>query len=106
MVEKAELKGYLDQEIADYLLSPKISLDLKAAIINALSFEILGTDNAERFIRFLNIKYHSEDFVESAWVIYMLWTTIFSLKLLYPISTKHKSRIPIIIRLICYRLLP
>jgi len=64
MVEKAELKGYLDQEITDYLLSPKISLDLKAAIINALSFEILGTDNAERFIRFLNIKYHSEDFVE------------------------------------------
>jgi hypothetical protein len=64
IVEKAEKKGYLDQELASYLLSPKPSLDLKAAIINALSFEILGKDNAERFISFLNKKYNSDDFVE------------------------------------------
>ncbi|MBL6963668.1 MAG: hypothetical protein ISR55_07585 [Bacteroidetes bacterium] len=64
MVEKAELKGFLDNEVADYLLSPKLSLDLKAAIINALSFEILGKDNSNRFISFLNKKYHSDDFVQ------------------------------------------
>ena len=62
IVVRAESKGYIDDQIADYLLSPKIALDLKAAIINALSFEILGKDNADRFIRYLNEKYQATDF--------------------------------------------
>lgn len=61
VVSYAEQKGYLDEKIAESLLSPKLATDVKAAIINALSFEILGKDNSVRFIRFLKEKYKLEN---------------------------------------------
>jgi hypothetical protein len=62
IISSAEASGYLDQEIADNLMSVKISTDVKAAIINALSFEILGKDNAERFKKILLDKYNADSY--------------------------------------------
>jgi hypothetical protein len=57
IVEKAANTGVLDEEISKYLLDEKIALDLKAAIINALSWEILGKNNAAFFKQQLAKKY-------------------------------------------------
>jgi len=64
VVAYAEKTGYLDYKIAQELMKPNLSSDVKAAIINALSFEILGKDNAERFISYLKMKYHFINFNE------------------------------------------
>lgn len=61
VVSYAEMKGYLDDKIAESLVNPKLATDVKAAIINALSFDILGKDNAERFKKFLNIRYNIQN---------------------------------------------
>lgn len=61
IVKTAEEEGKINDEIAEYLLSEKISIDLKAAIINAISFEILETNNAGVFMTYLKKKYNAED---------------------------------------------
>lgn len=62
IVRTAEQTGKITEEIASWLMSAKISADLKAAIINALSFEILGKDNASLFKKQLMAKYKKERF--------------------------------------------
>ena len=44
-------------EIARYLCSSKIPIDVKAAIINALSWDVNGKKNAELFSYYLGLKY-------------------------------------------------
>ncbi len=51
----------LDSELGAYLLSP-ISIDRKAAVINALSWDIKGKDNAQRFRKLLEEKYCTPQF--------------------------------------------
>lgn len=48
IVQKA-YQGTVTTEIAGYLSSPDNPIDVKAAVINALSFDVDGKDNAERF---------------------------------------------------------
>lgn len=64
VVKKAEEKGILDDEISEFLLDEKVALDLKAAVINALSWEILGKDNAGIFKEHLAKKYGKPSFRE------------------------------------------
>ncbi len=49
MVKKAKLAGIIDQEIADYLTNDKVTLDVKAAVINALGWALNGKKNAPGF---------------------------------------------------------
>ncbi len=60
MVKKAAESGVMTNEIANFLIRRKVALDLKAAIINALSFEILGKNNTDRFVKFL-LEVHKAD---------------------------------------------
>ena len=60
MVKKAAESGFMTNEIANFLIRRKVALDLKAAIINALSFEILGKNNTDRFVKFL-LEVHKAD---------------------------------------------
>ncbi len=53
IVSVANQKGVLDKDILFYLTSDKISNDLKAAIINAISFDIIGKDNTKVFLDYL-----------------------------------------------------
>jgi len=57
VVEEAEKAGYMNYNIAQELMNPLLSTDVKAAIINALSFEILGTENAQKFVFYMQLKY-------------------------------------------------
>ena len=59
MVRKASKTDTLTPEIAKFLLRPEVSNDLKAAVVNAISFDILGKTNAKRFTFYLNIKYQN-----------------------------------------------
>ena len=56
-VEEAHEIGVLSEEIAEYLLGSENSLDKKAAVINALSWDFDGKINAFLFKRYLNAKY-------------------------------------------------
>ena len=56
IVKKAKDRGVLTQEIANYLLSPTAPIDVKAAIINAISWKF-GGDNVGLFLNFLQSRY-------------------------------------------------
>ena len=64
-VEEAHTIGVLSEEIAEYLLNSDNSLDKKAAVINALSWDIDRKINAFLFKRYLKEKYQIKDDIDS-----------------------------------------
>ena len=50
-VARAVASGTLDDELADYLLSPGTSYDEAAAVMNALGWDVDGKDNHLRLLR-------------------------------------------------------
>ncbi len=64
-VKAAADTGVITDEIAKYLLDEKVSNDLKAAIINALSFDFEEKHNATVYLQRLKPKYH---FAESGYL--------------------------------------
>lgn len=58
IVKLAAESGVLNEEIVGFLLSEKVSNDLKAATINALSFDIIGKNNTSILLDHLAEKYH------------------------------------------------
>ncbi|MCK5152848.1 MAG: hypothetical protein KAQ93_00690 [Spirochaetales bacterium] len=57
LIKEARVKGTLNLEMAEYLSSGSVSLDLKAALINALSWDIAGKNNSELYRYYLGLKY-------------------------------------------------
>ncbi len=57
IIKEARVKGTLNLEMAEYLSSGSVSLDLKAALINALSWDIDGKNNSELYKYYLGLKY-------------------------------------------------
>lgn len=57
MVKRADKTRVLDREIADYLSDPEVAIDCKAAVINALSWDLDGKHNAELFKYHLALKH-------------------------------------------------
>jgi hypothetical protein len=53
MVKKAKSEGIINLEIANFLSAPTNPIDIKAAVINALSWQVGGKTNADLFSRFL-----------------------------------------------------
>ena len=64
-VEEAHTIGVLSEKIAEYLLNSDNSLDKKAAVINALSWDIDRKINAFLFKRYLKEKYQIKDDIDS-----------------------------------------
>ena len=64
-VEEAHEIGVLSEEIAEYLLDSENSLDKKAAVINALSWDFDRKINAFLFKRYLKAKYQIKDDIDS-----------------------------------------
>ncbi len=60
IVKEAEKSGILTQSIALFLSSSTNPIDVKAAVINALSWDIEGKDNAEIFFEFLEDMYKED----------------------------------------------
>src|SRR3990172_12490499 len=58
MVERAHLEGVMGLEIAEFLSSPENSIDVKTAVINALSWKFDGKNNAELYAYYLALLYH------------------------------------------------
>lgn len=58
IVEKAHISGILTDTIADYILSDTIDIEVKAAIINALSWDAEGKNNAPLFMQYIVKKYN------------------------------------------------
>ncbi|OQY99886.1 MAG: hypothetical protein B6D35_08340 [Candidatus Brocadia sp. UTAMX2] len=58
MVQRAHLEGVMGVEIAEFLSSPENPLDVKAAVINALSWRFEGKNNAELYTYYLGLLYH------------------------------------------------
>ncbi|MDN3510417.1 MAG: hypothetical protein QY310_05075 [Candidatus Jettenia sp. CY-1] len=58
MVQRAHLEGVMGIEIAEFLSSPENSIDVKAAVINALSWKFEGKNNAEFYMYYLALLYH------------------------------------------------
>jgi hypothetical protein len=57
IIKVAKVKGSLNIEMAEYLSSASVPLDLKAALINALSWSFDGKYNSELYKYYLCIKY-------------------------------------------------
>lgn len=57
IIKEAKAKGILNVEMAEYLSSGSVSLDLKAALINALSWDFDGKNNSELYSYYLCLKY-------------------------------------------------
>ncbi len=57
MVKQADKIRVLNLEIAGYLCDPGIAVDLKAAVINALSWDLDGKHNAELFKYYLALRH-------------------------------------------------
>ncbi len=57
IIKEAKVKGILNVDMAEYLSSGSVSLDLKAALINALSWDIDGKNNSEFYKYYLGLKY-------------------------------------------------
>ncbi len=57
IVKYAHEKGIMDDKIADYLVSSKNLIDVKAAVINALGWSYEGKSNALEFKKHLAKKY-------------------------------------------------
>jgi len=53
IVEKASELLYIDEETTKYLSNSENPLDIKAAVINAIGWEIEGKDNAARYAEFI-----------------------------------------------------
>jgi hypothetical protein len=58
MVERAHMEGVMGLEIAEFLTSPENTIDVKAAVINALSWKFDGKSNAELYAYYLALLYH------------------------------------------------
>lgn len=58
MVQRAHLEGVMGVEIAEFLSSPENPVDVKAAVINALSWKFDGKRNAELYTYYLGLLYH------------------------------------------------
>jgi len=58
MVQRAHLEGVMGLEIAEFLTSPENPIDVKAAVINALSWRFEGKNNAELYAYYLALLYH------------------------------------------------
>lgn len=58
MVERAHLEGVMGLEIAEFLTSQENPIDVKAAVINALSWKFDGKNNAELYAYYLALLYH------------------------------------------------
>lgn len=58
MVQRAQLEGVMGFEIAEFLTSPENPIDVKAAVINALSWRFEGKNNAELYMYYLGLLYH------------------------------------------------
>ncbi len=58
MVERAHLEGVMGLEIAEFLTSLENPIDVKAAVINALSWRFDGKNNAELYAYYLALLYH------------------------------------------------
>lgn len=56
MVRYAKERGVVDKKIAKFLMHKKKSADQKAAVINALGWDIDGKKNADIFLEFLTKK--------------------------------------------------
>ncbi len=57
MIALAARSGQLDLKMAEWLSSDEVPLDQKAALVNALSWDINGKDNAQRYRGYLALKY-------------------------------------------------
>ncbi len=60
IVQKASISGVMTLEIATYLSNPDEPIDVKAAVINALSWKFEGKNNAELYTWYLAITYKKE----------------------------------------------
>lgn len=58
MVERAHVEGVMGVEIAEFLSSSDNPIDVKAAVINALSWKFEGKNNAEFYMYYLSLLYH------------------------------------------------
>ncbi|MDO8140375.1 MAG: hypothetical protein Q6358_02655 [Candidatus Brocadiales bacterium] len=58
MVKRAHLEGVMGLEIAEFLSSPENPIDVKAAVINGLSWRFEGKNNAELYAYYLALLYH------------------------------------------------
>lgn len=58
MVQRAHLEGVMGVEIAEFLSSQENPVDVKAAVINALSWRFEGKNNAELYTYYLGLLYH------------------------------------------------
>ena len=58
MVKRAHLEGVMGLEIAEFLTSPENPIDVKASVINALSWRFEGKNNAELYAYYLALLYH------------------------------------------------
>jgi len=57
MVDQAARTGQLDLGMAEWLSSDQVPLDQKAALVNALSWDVNGKANAQRYRSYLTLKY-------------------------------------------------
>lgn len=57
IVNKAHEVGVMDEGIANYLLNDTVAIDVKAAVINALSWNIDGKQNATLLMPYIQKKY-------------------------------------------------
>jgi hypothetical protein len=57
IVRKAHERGVMDLEIAQYLSSPENPIDVKAAVVNALTWDFNGKSNAVLYSYYLALKY-------------------------------------------------
>jgi len=57
IVMKAHKSGVMNDTIAEYLLNDTLEIGVKAAIINALSWDANGKDNAPLLIQYISKKY-------------------------------------------------
>lgn len=58
MVQRAHVEGVMGLEIAGFLTSPENPIDVKAAVINALSWRFEGKSNTELYACYLALMYH------------------------------------------------
>lgn len=64
IVNYAKDKQILDERIAEFLLNEKNAIDIKMAVINALSWDINGKQNCAAFKIFLKEKYKTDSDVK------------------------------------------
>jgi hypothetical protein len=60
LVMKAAKEGVMSFEFGDYLTSPKVGIARKAALINALGWDIEGKHNGEMFLYYLALKHREQ----------------------------------------------